>query len=199
MAEVLFEGLEIYLDYDRLKAKDLAKILSNLSFISSAISEDYFSRFEDYAGGISPSLDIETINTGGSIKFNLVEGWKVDISSSEEADIIIDIPRKLGIPALIGYLLITSASNYQDFKNKTLDNRVKELEIKLKEIELAKALAITSKSEDKNTFRLTYNYVDNKVPEIKPVIMDTIKTVLRNPDITKFKINGIELKDIDKQ
>src|SRR5438093_10454846 len=125
MPENSFETLEIYIDYDRLKAEDLAKLLSNLSFISTKIAEDYFSRFDDYQGEELPTLDIEAVNTGGSIKFKLVEGWKVKIKSDKEADIVVSIPKKLGLPIVIGYLLVSIANGYQDFRNKQLDNQLK--------------------------------------------------------------------------
>jgi len=199
MPENSSEVLEIYIDYERLKAKDVAKLLSNLSFISTKIAEDYFSRFNDYQGEELPTLDIEAVNTGDSIKFKLIEGWKVNITSNEEADIVVGIPKKLGLPIVIGYLLVAMAIGYQDFRNTQLDNRLKEIEIQLKESELAKALSLNNETEQQNTFRLASNYVDNKVPEIKPVLIDTIKLILRNPDITKFRVNNIEIKNLDRQ
>jgi len=198
MEENSSEALEIYIDYDRLGAQDLAGLLSNLSFISTKIAEDYFSRFEGYAGEDLPTLDIETIHTGGSIKFRLVEGWKVRITSSKEADIVVGVPRKLGLPIVIGYLLVSIANGYQDYRNKQLDNRLKEIEIQLKETELAKAMALHH-AEEQDTFRLASNYIDDKVPEIKPAIMDTIKSVFGNRDMTAFRINGIEIKSPDSQ
>lgn len=201
MEENSLEVLEIYIDYDRLKAADLARLLSNLSFISNRIAEDYFSRFKDYADEGLPTLDIETVNTGGSIKFKLVEGWKMSVTSGKgkEADIVVSIPKKLGIPIVIGYLIVSMANGYQDFRNKQLDNRLKALEIQLKETELSKAMALNKEEGEQNTFRLVLNYVDDKVPEVKPVIMDTVKSVLRNPDFAKFRVNGIEIKNLEGQ
>jgi len=199
MAENSFEALEIYIDYDRLKAHDLAKLLSNLSFISSKIAEDYFSRFGDYQGEELPTLDIETMHTGGSIKFKLVEGWKVKITSSKDADIVVGIPKKLGLPIVIGYLLVSIANGYQDFRNKQLDNKLKEIEIRIKESELAKALSLNNEMEHQSAFNVTSNYVDKRVPEIKPVIFDTIKSIFRNPEITKFTVNNIDIKNLSNR
>jgi hypothetical protein len=199
MPENSLEALEVYIDYDRLKTNDLAMLLSNFSFISTKIAEDYFLRYGDYQGDELPTLDIETINTGGSIKFKLVEGWTVKITNSEEADIVVGIPKKLGVPIVIGYLFVSIANGYQDFRNKQLDIKLKELEIQLKETELSKAIGINITTNEHNTFRLASNYVDKNVPEIKPVIMDTIKSVLRNPDYTQFRVNDIEIKNLDRQ
>jgi hypothetical protein len=187
------ETLEIYIDYDRLKAKDLANCLINLSAIATKIAEDYFSRFNNYEGEELPTLDIDTFNTGNSIKFRLKEGWKPKVKSNSEGDIVIEIPKALGIPIVLGYLLISIANGYQDFRNKQLDNELKKMEIQLKQTELAKAFTTDNESQQ-NFYRLTNAYMENKVPEIKPILYDTIKSVLRNPDIAQFKINNIEIK-----
>ncbi|MCU7551223.1 hypothetical protein OCK74_19030 [Chitinophagaceae bacterium LB-8] len=198
MAENSIETLEIYIDYDRLKAHDVATLLSNLSFVSTKIAEDYFSRFDDYQGEDLPTLDIEAVNTGGSIKFIFVEGWKLKITNSEDADIVVGIPKKLGIPILIGYLFLYMANSYQDFKNTQLDNRLKEIEIQLKEVELSRALSFNNETEKQDTFRLASYYIDHKIPEIKPVLIDTIKSVLRNPDFTSFRVNDTEIKNSNR-
>lgn len=198
MPENTIEALQIYIDYNRLKAKDLANFLANFSFIATKIAEDYFSRYKDYEGEELPTLDIDTANTENSIKFTLIEGWNVKIKSNADADIVVEIPKKLGLPIVIGYLLISIAAEYQDYRNKQLDNRLKELEIQLKQTELAKAMSLTNE-EQQNTFKLASAYLDNKVPEIKPVIMDTIKSVLKNADITQFKVNEVEIKSLEHQ
>lgn len=198
MPENTIEALQIYIDYNRLKAKDLAYLLANFSFIATKIAEDYFSRYKDYEGEELPTLDIDTANTENSIKFTLIEGWNVKIKSNADADIVVEIPKKLGLPIVIGYLLISMATEYQDYRNKQLDKRLKELEIQLKQTELAKAMSLTNE-EQQNTFKLASAYIDNKLPEIKPVIMDTIKSVLKNADIIQFKVNEVEIKSLEHQ
>lgn len=192
------DTLEIYIDYDRLKATDLANCLINLSEVANKIAKDYFARFSGYEGEDLPTLDINSIDTGNSIKFTLKEGWKPKIKTSPEGDIIVEVPKNLGLPIVIGYLLISIANGYQEFRNKQLDNQLKELEIKLKRTELAKAISINSE-ERQDIPKLTAFYIENKVPEIKPIFLDTIKNVLSNADITQFKVNDIEIKNTAEQ
>jgi hypothetical protein len=195
MTENFNDQLEIYIDYSNLKASDLGKLLINLSYLSNKISEDYFTRFDTYQGEQMPTLNIQTIDTGNSVKFTLVEGWKPSIKTSADDDIVIEIPKLLGIPILIGYFLIYAASSYLDIQNKRLDNHLKELEIQLKEKELAKAINSPNEETEKEK-RFVLYYLDNKVAEIKPLLNDTIKSILRNPEINKFKVNNIEIKDL---
>lgn len=194
MPENQTEALQIYITYDRLTAGDLGRWLSHFSFMAAKMAEDYFARYPDPEIEELPTLDVETMNTGNSIKFSLTEGWKVKIKSDAEADIVVEVPRKLGLPIVIGYLLVSMATGYQNYKNKQLDNKLKALEIQLKETELSKAMSI-NREEQQNTFEFATNYIENKVPEIKPVILDTVKSVLGNPEITQFRVNDIEIKN----
>jgi hypothetical protein len=192
------DTLEIYIDYDRLKATDLANCLINLSEVANKIAKDYFARFGGYEGEDLPTLDINSMDTGNSIKFTLKEGWKPKIKSDANGDIVVEVPKNLGLPIVIGYLLISIANGYQEFRNKQLDNQLKELEIKLKQTELAKAISVNP-DQRQDIPKLTASYIENKVPEIKPIFLDTIKTVLSNPDITQFKVNNVEIKSATEQ
>jgi len=194
MAENTIDLLEIYMAYDRLKVKDLASCLLDLSEISAKIAEDYFARFNKYAGEELPTLDIETINTGNSIKFQLKEGWMPSFSNSKENDIIISVPKGLGIPILMAHLLIYGANSYVDFRNKELDMEIKKVELKLKERELAKAIGLDNEKEQSISIFID-NYVENKVPEVKHIVNRTIKNILVNPNITQFKVNNVEIKN----
>lgn len=196
------ENLNIYLSYSKLSAKDLARLLNNLSYISDKINEDYQNRFK--GENFSPaSLEILSINTGSSIKFSLTEGWIPKISSDKENDIIVGIPQKLGIPVVIGYLLITGANQYQEFRNKHLDNQIKEIELKLKKTELIKVIAAEEAEETEETINYKekesipldiQNYLDNKVPEVKMKVLDTLKFIYKNQDFEIVIINNIEIK-----
>jgi hypothetical protein len=193
------ENLEIYLSYEKLKAKDLAYLLNNFSFISDKISEDYQNRFGSDNEQIN-SLDILTINTGNSVKFALTEGWIPKVSSDAENDIVIGIPKKLGIPVALGYLLVSGASQYQELRNKHLDNQIKEIELQLKQTELHKAISVNQNDDNQNENRpINYkNYLDDKVPEVKAKVLDTLKFIYKNPDLNIVRINNVEIKSADK-
>ncbi|MDB5226579.1 MAG: hypothetical protein JWN78_772 [Bacteroidota bacterium] len=190
------ENLEIYISYDKLKAKDLALLLHNLSFISDRITEDFYNRFGN-GNEAKPSLDIVNINTGNSVKFALTEGWMPEVTSDAENDIVIGIPKKLGIPIAICYLLVSGASKYQDFKNTHLDNQIKEIELELKKHELYKVISEENNENNPNLVNTVY-YLDNKVPEVKAKLLDTLKFIYKNPDLNSVKVNNIEIKSIDK-
>ncbi len=193
------ENLEIYLSYEKLKAKDLAYLLNNFSFISDKISEDYQNRFGSDDEQIN-SLDILTITTGNSVKFALTEGWIPKVSSDAENDIVIGIPKKLGIPVALGYLLVSGASQYQELRNKHLDNQIKEIELQLKQTELHKAISVNQNDDNQNENRpINYkNYLDDKVPEVKAKVLDTLKFIYKNPDLNIVRINNVEIKSADK-
>lgn len=195
-----FETLEIYIDYDRLKAKDLAIYLQNLSDVATKIVEDFFSRFNNYEGEDLPTLDVEAIKTGNSIKLRLIEGWKPRVRSGgqDNEHIFVEIPKKLGVPIVIGHLLIVTAMGYLGIKNLMLDNQIKEIEKQLKQTELAKAMAI-GQQEKQDIQKLTANYIESKIPEVKPILLDTMKKIQGNPDIVQFKVNNIEIKYKDNQ
>ena len=87
-----------------------------------------------------PEFEVVTIATGESIKFTFGEGWLPSVSSNKDDDIVIDVPKKLGIPLMVGYLLLSGAKQCLDLHNTHLDNQIKEVELQLKETELQKTL-----------------------------------------------------------
>jgi len=199
MEEGKFDNLEIYIAYKRLKAKDLALYLNSFALVAEKVTEDYMFRFGDryISNEDFPYLEVNSIHTGNSIKFTLTEGWKPSFGSDAENDIVIGMPKKLGIPLVVGYLLITSAGQYQDMRMKSLEIQTKEIELQLKKTELAKALSDNSHPNEAYQFQ-TKNYLQSKVPEAQTVLLDTVKNIIRNPDITKFKVNNIDIVSMDK-
>ncbi|MDR1201636.1 MAG: hypothetical protein LBL58_08420 [Tannerellaceae bacterium] len=183
-----------------MKAKDLAYLLNNFSYISDKISEDYHNRIGS-ENTSTAFLEILSIHTGNSIKFSLTEGWIPTISSDKENDIIVNIPQKLGIPIVLGYLLISGANQYQEFRNKQLDNQIKEIELQLKKTELIKAITEeeTINYKEKESIPLNIqNYLNNKVPEVKIKVLDTLKFIYKNQDWEIVIINNIEIKTKEK-
>jgi len=178
--------LEVYIAYDRLEAEVLAKLLKNFSAVANVIAADYFARFDIQDLGQMPTLDIETMHTGESIKFTLKEGWLPRFSSNETSDIVVDLPKALGIPFVIGYLALQLLNSYQDTRIKQLDIIQKQLDIRLKQTQVAAGIL--------NNNQTVNFYMDNQVPEVKPLLLDTLKSVLLNPDLKQVTINDIEIK-----
>jgi hypothetical protein len=191
--------LEIYISYDRLNASDLGKYLTGLSFVANKIAEDYFIRFNDpeYEGKKPPTLEIESVNTGNSIIMKLKEGWKPS-TKIEDGDFVIYVPKMLGVPLLVAASLVTAAIAYQEWEKNAIEINIDKIELQLKQHELNKVLG-SDAHKDVDFKTSVTNYIDNKVPEIKPVLIDTVKSIVGNPDIKQFKVNNIEIKvTVDK-
>jgi len=187
--------LEVYIAYDRLRTEVLATILQNFSAVADVLAADYLGRFNDRKLGQMPTLDIDSMHTGESIRFTLKEGWLPGIRSSavaenENADIIVELPKALGIPFVIGYLVLQVLNSYQDTQIKQLDIIQKELDIRLKQTQLGAAI-----SNNNQPVAQTVNYyINNQVPEVKPLLLDTLKAFLHNQEIKRVNINGTEIK-----
>lgn len=129
--------LDFYIQFTRLKAEDFGQILLSSSDIYNGLLNSYAHETGTIIDD-KPSLEVFKVQTGDSIKFCFTEGWLPKIYSDKNHDIIIGSPKKLGIPLLIGYLLLCSAEKIIDVKNKHLDGQIKELELRLKQEEINK-------------------------------------------------------------
>jgi hypothetical protein len=188
------DDLEIYISYDRLNASDLGHYLISLSFIANKIADDYFIRFNnpEYEGKEPPTLEIESMYTGNSIKMKLKEGWKPS-TKVEDGDFVIYVPKMLGVPLLVAASLVTAAIAYQEWEKNSIEIDIDKIELQLKQHELNKVLR-SDAGKDENFKTSVTNYIDHKVPEIKPVLLDTVKSIVGNPNIKQFRVNNIEIK-----
>ncbi|WP_313515984.1 hypothetical protein [Sphingobacterium sp.] len=193
------DELEIYISYELLNARDLGQYLINLSFMAEKIAEDYLMRFNDpnYEGKQPPILEVNSVHTGNSITIKLREGWKPS-TKIEDGEIIIYVPKMLGIPLMVAASLATVAVTYQELRKNYLEIEIAKIELLLKQRELNKALD-EDKSKHENFSQVINTYIDTKVPEIKPVLLDTIKAVIANPNINQFKVNNVEIKGNTKR
>ncbi|MBV7530775.1 hypothetical protein [Chitinophaga sp. sic0106] len=131
-------ALEVYIAYNVLRASDLALLLSNLSFIADKLSEDFAARFPEFMQGGTVTLDIDTMHTGQSINFALTEGWIPKVYTNDKGEIVVAAPKKLGIPLIVGYLLIQTMVSYSEYELTKAQEKVAILEAKIKELELEK-------------------------------------------------------------
>ena len=188
--EIKNENLDIYIAFDRLKATDLAFCLEKFSLIAEKIAEDLFIRSGKYAEeGDFPILEIDSMHTGDSIKFSLVEGWKPTITNDKDGGLIIGMPKKMGIPLIVGFLLLKSAAMCQEVQNKYLDNEQKRIEIQLKQIELDEKIA--KKKELLNPEKISFRVLD-----LQSLVAETTKKIIMNNDFKVFKINGVDIKNL---
>jgi len=167
--------LQLYFQYGRLTAKTLGSLLSELGEMADIGAGIYG---KHYAIPMHlPTLEIETARTGDSFKMTLGEGWLPSVSKGKNDDIVINIPKKLGIPLLIGYLLLRAAQMGLNLHNELLDDRIKQIELKLKQQELNKVM----KSEHE------------LVPQLLPKANITVKNLFQNEDIKIFQIYDIDI------
>jgi hypothetical protein len=167
--------LPVYLRYERLTAKTLGHLLNELGGIADFAAETY-SRHCLIRVPL-PMLEVETVRTGDSIKITFGEGWLPTVSTDKDNDIVINTPKKLGIPLLVGYLLLGAAEKTMNLHNEYLDGQLKRIELKLKEQELGKAMKPDSEL----------------VPELMPQATNTVKALVHNGDITVFQVYDIDI------
>ena len=129
--------LPVYIKYERLTAKSVGGLLSSWGTIADVFSRAYCTEFL-IGERLIPTLEIDSVHTGDSIKFTFGEGWLPSLSKDSENDIIINVPKKLGIPLLIGYLTLSASQQVLDVQNTYLDNRIKQIELQLKQTEIDK-------------------------------------------------------------
>lgn len=168
--------LELFLAYDQLRVSTFAGFLAELGRITDDAAQAYgVTRNINYVD--LPSLTIDTADTSNSIKLTLGEGWLPQISADEEHDVIVSVPKKLGMPLLAGYLVLNGASTFLDLKNDYLDSQIKEVELQLKQSEL-----------DATTFGEGGN-----LQQLQERSTAAIKPLLDDPDISTFEVGGVDL------
>ncbi len=167
-------SLDIYIKYKTLTLREVTTFLVNLTSIHesflSLTSPIYYSQDDDIA--FRNNLFVDRAYTGNSVNFSFKEGWLPEFSSTDK-DINIKVPKKLGIPALIGIALLTSANQILDVQNKYLDSQIKEIELKSKTIEY------NEKIEEQSNRSIKYQ--SNK----------TIKELDKSKNIKYVEINNI--------
>lgn len=134
-------SLDIYIKYKNLTLREITGFLHNLDRVHqslmSATSSTYY--IQEIDQKFEHTLLVDRAYTGNSVNFSFKEGWLPSLNF-EGQDLDIQVPRKLGIPALLGVALLTAANQALDTKNKYLDSQIKEIDLKLKEIEYNKKL-----------------------------------------------------------
>jgi hypothetical protein len=167
--------LEIYISYNRLTARSLGKLISGLASLSDLSVKMYADAVKLEIPEL-PTLEVEVVKTGDSIKFTFGEGWIPSITNDESHDIIINIPRKIGIPILIGYLLLISTKMAFDVHNAYLDSKLKKIDILLKESEMRKVL-----EKKKN------------IPMLSEESINIVNIIVQNNDYKEFKVYGVDI------
>ncbi|MCG2419370.1 hypothetical protein K8089_10075 [Aequorivita sp. F47161] len=177
--------IELYFKYDYLDTYDLKEILNRIDRLYKNFLPltypIYFS--EKYDLAFRNFLEIESINTGQSIKIKFKEGWKPEFRIKKK-NLIVGIPIKLGIPALAVYFLFIGAQNVMTIRNEYLDAELKKMEIQLKQMEIYDKL--------KERKALEGNRVER---HFQRQANDVINFIIQNKNINYVEINGTTIKN----
>ena len=133
--------LKLHVKYTYLDTTQLAELLRLLASLHKSVlaptSEVYYQADEDIA--YRNILEIDELRTGNSIIVQLKEGWQPEFRI-EKDDLTIRVPKKLGIPILMGYFIFKVVDAGYDLANKSLDNEIKQYEREIKKLELYEKL-----------------------------------------------------------
>ena len=168
--------LRIYASYSSLPVRAVAELMGGLTRLSDAIVNMHAESARVPVSSL-PNLEIEEVHTGQSIKFTFGEGWVPSVTSNEENDIVIDVPKKVGIPLLVGYILLSGAQKCLNVHKTHLDNELKKMEIQLKQTELRKTIMES----------------DRSMSQLVNQSCDFITVIQRNEVYQIFKINGVSV------
>lgn len=177
--------IEIYFKYRHLDTGEIAELFERLNrFYKNLLESSYPVYYsEKYNAPFRNFLKIESINTGQSIRIIFKEGWKPEFKLRNQ-DLEIIIPKKLGIPVFLIYFLLAGTQKSIGIYNDKLDGQLKELEIKLKQMELYEKII------EREQFRRP-NYTKSYQRQAE----DTMQLLIKNHNINYIEINGITIKD----
>ena len=177
--------IEIYFKYRHLDTGEIAELFERLDRLYKRLLDNSYPVYysERYDAPFRNFLEIESINTGQSIRIRFKEGWKPEFKfRNHELEII--FPKKLGIPAILLYLLLTGVQKTSDIYNDYLDRQLKELEIKLKQMELYE------KIEEREGYRRPFI-----ARPYQRQANETIQILINNQNINYIEINGTTIKN----
>ncbi len=166
--------LEIYFKYNRLDTKDLIEILDNINRLYETILSCSAPVYVYNDIPLRNFMEIDSIHTGESIKFKLKEGWKPEFDI-KDGDFNIQIPKMLGVPAIVIYFLLGGINNAMGINIKYQQTKLNDMELKIKQLDLDKKIRDSS-SEKKRKI----NFQTRK----------TIHSIINNKEIHYFEING---------
>jgi hypothetical protein len=173
--------MELYFKYYHLDTSDLAKLLWKIDkFYKQILSDTSLPTKVEYEDiEFMNFLEIDSINTGQSIKIKFKEGWKPQFNIIDK-DLEIEIPIKLGIPAIIVYFLFVCVEKSMNIYNTQLDIMLKKQELVIKNTELYEEI---------------FNKGDRRYRQYVDLAQDTVDFLLDNEDINYLQINGLNVKD----
>jgi hypothetical protein len=170
-------SLDFYIQFEYLSSRDFGALLMACSILSESAYR-YYSEVSHGVWAQPPELELAEVQTGESIKFKFIERAVPTISSDKENDIVIGIPKKLGIPILMASLLLNAADKAMDMRNKYYDGQIKQIELQLKQEEINKIRRGEAKAPE----------------ELEKQSQLIMSSILSNPSFRSVSINGVAVK-----
>ena len=75
-------------------------------------------RYPGFDSRYEPSLWVEQIHTGDSIRLKFKEGW-IPRASTEDGEFLLELPKPLGLTVLMASLLLSGAEKVLNIPEKT--------------------------------------------------------------------------------
>ena len=176
--EISPHSLDIYISYRRLTAESLGESLLAFGQLANKTAMLYMESLSMRIENL-PSLEVDSVHTGDSIKFTFGEGKFPSVTCDANNDIVINIPKKIGIPLLCGFLVLSGYSKILYVHNARLDSQLKKMELIIKQTEVRKFL------ED-----------EEKRSHLQRNAESVVNTIRSNPDYEKYKIYDIDVLSI---
>jgi hypothetical protein len=170
-------SLDFYIQFEYLSSREFGALLMACSILSESAYR-YYSEVSHGVWAQAPELELVEVQTGESIKFKFIERAVPTISSDKENDIVIGIPKKLGIPILMASLLLNAADKAMDMRNKYYDGQIKQIELQLKQEEINKIRRGEAKAPE----------------ELEKQSQLIMSSILSNPSFKSVSINGVAVK-----
>jgi hypothetical protein len=127
--------MTIYIRFTHLDISVLAEFLGRLHAMHQTVvgvCGNTFAFPEHFKDEVRSILHIESVSSGNSMTLRIREGWAPRFQP-ETDDFLVDIPKALGVPAIIAYLLVStidkavvSNSNFLDGTKKALEQEILE-------------------------------------------------------------------------
>ena len=190
--------LELYIKYDYLTTDNLIEILKPTKEIYSKIWYDiYREEIIKYRKikniyPLEPQLVIESIYTGESVNFKLSDSFIPRIKFLRKGDVEVQLPKKMGIVALVGYFTISILTSFSNLAKNVLETQKAyyekqkaqiEYELKMKELE---KLNSQQKAYLDSLTHEQYISIENSCYKIRNVLV-------RHDNFTHLAVNGIEV------
>lgn len=181
--------LEIYFKYDKLDIADVALFFKRLYDLYQIILKKSFPEYKYYIlqetkQSFTNYLAFDIVKTDQSLTVTFKDDWRPSLHEKIKV-FPIDIPIKLGIPAILVYLLSISIQKMLKFENQTFDNQLIRLAIKLDKLEHYK-----KNIDDTKNKRQLYSS-----PSFQKLADQTLQSLVYNDNILYLEINGIKAKE----